>query len=103
VADQGDFFAMFRRSDPLTSRSAAAVVLPSLNRLQVAVLEAYRAHGPMSARQAERLEEFSDYGFSTVRKRISELHQAGLLVEAGLDHSGRAPCRIYELAREGRP
>jgi hypothetical protein len=52
----------------------------------------------MSAREAEKLPEFAAYGFSTVRKRISELAQLGLLLPSGVDESaGRTGSRIYEI------
>ncbi len=86
-----------RRHDPLTSHAAADCIAPKLSQLQAEVLSAYRRHGPMSARVAERLPEFASYGFSTVRKRISELHKLGELAESGLDTAGRTPCRRYRV------
>jgi DNA-binding MarR family transcriptional regulator len=74
---------LFRQTDPETSRDAAAKVAPHLTALQARVLAAFKAHGPMTAKQAEALAEFEDLGFSTVRKRISELARAGALVECG--------------------
>jgi hypothetical protein len=56
----------------------------------------------MTAREAEQLPEFESYGFSTIRKRISELATAGLLESCGVDNAGRAPCTIYRL-KEERP
>lgn len=97
---QGDLYAerpMSRRDDPATSKASAEVVLPSLGKIQALVLEVYRAHGPMSARVAERLREFDAYGFSTIRKRISELAAEGLLEVSGTDTDGRAPCAIYRV------
>ena len=92
------FRAMARRADPDTSHAAAAVVRPELGRIQTAVLAAFSELGPMTARSAERLERFGDYGFSTIRKRISELAAEGFLQVAGTDRSGRAPATIYEVA-----
>lgn len=74
-----------RTSDPDTSHEAAAAVAPHLTFIQQAVLKAYREHGPMTARTCERLPELSMYGFSTVRKRISELLHAGRLETCGRD------------------
>lgn len=85
---------MFRSSDPETSREAAAKVAPHVTKLQARVLDAFRKHGPMCAKRAERLAEFSDLGFSTVRKRISELHQAGHLVRSGVRDGGT----VYAVA-----
>lgn len=91
---------MVRAEDPGTSREAAAVVAPSLGKIQGLVLEVFRGRGPMTARVAETLPEFEGYGFSTIRKRISELHRGGFLVAVGVDRSGRAPATIYGV-REG--
>lgn len=88
---------LVRTEDPPSSRAAAAVVEPALGKIQQRVVDAFRAHGPMTARRAERLVEFEDYGFSTIRKRISELASAGVLEEVGTDDTGRAPCAIYAL------
>jgi len=89
---------MARRTDPPTSHESAAVVAPELGKIQAAVLAAFAGHGPMTARTAERLAEFHAYGFSTIRKRISELARAGRLTEAGVDRTGRAPATIYRLS-----
>lgn len=93
---------MTRATDPSTSEGAAAVVRPGLGKIQRAVLHAYYREGPMSARRAERLRYFKDYGFSTIRKRISELGGAGMLRACGTDTSGRAPCTVYEITDGGR-
>lgn len=94
---------MSRTGDPSTSAAAADQIRAQLNQLQVRVLHAYRRHGRMSARQAERLAEFRDrYGFSTIRKRISELKAAGLLVEDGVeDELGPSPSIVYSLSEAG--
>lgn len=86
---------MARRMDPDTSHEAAAVVQPHVSRVQQLVLDVFIKRGPMTARAAERLPEFSQYGFSTIRKRISEMHRQGQLVEIGVDRTGRAPCAVY--------
>jgi len=88
---------MARRTDPPTSHAAAEVVRPHLGKIQQHVLDVYAARGPMSARTAERLPDFEMYGFSTIRKRISELAQSGLLVPVGIDNSGKSPCTIYAV------
>ncbi len=90
---------MARRNDPTTSKEAAGVVEPELGKIQRLVLQVFRARGPMTARTAERLEEFEAYGFSTIRKRISELAAEGYLVSTGIDRTGRAPATIYEAPR----
>lgn len=85
-----------RRSDPETSKEAARLIGEHLSKLQDMVLRAYRKLGPMSAREAEELAGFAHYGHATIRKRVSELAAKGLLREAGVDRSRRAPCTIYE-------
>ena len=87
---------MVRRTDPATSKAAANVVRPKLGKIQAEVLLALEKYGRMTARTAERLPCFDTYGFSTIRKRISELAAGGHLREAGTDTAGRAPCTIYE-------
>lgn len=90
-----------RKGDPETSGAAAQVAKENLGRIQAAVLEAFQVYGPMTARKAERLPCFETYGFSTIRKRISELAQGGRLREIGIDRSGRAPATIYALKLPG--
>lgn len=89
---------MARATDPGTSHGAADTVRPTLGKIQRLVLRTYIARGPMTARAAERLDEFSSYGFSTIRKRISELAAERWLREVGVDKSGRAPATIYAAA-----
>lgn len=93
---------MARNTDPDTSHETAAVVRPELGKIQALVMKAYRAHGPMTARTCECLPEFDEYGFSTVRKRISELAAEGYLVASGVNRSRRSPATIYRVAaRQG--
>lgn len=89
---------MARKTDPDTSHEAAAIVEPEVGKIQALVLSAFRKHGPMSARRAERLPEFKVYGFSTIRKRISELAKDGTLIECGIDRRGKAPSTKYKLS-----
>ena len=70
---------MTRNSDNRHSHEAAAKILPKLGKIQREVIEAYRRHGDMTAAVAESLPDFSKYGSSTVRKRISELLSVGIL------------------------
>lgn len=85
---------MFRQSDPETSRDAAARVLPHLSELQARVRLAFQTHGALTAKEAEQLPEFADLGFSTVRKRISELVKLEVLASAGV----RDGSTVYQLA-----
>lgn len=77
---------MVRTDDPATSVVAAETVLPKLNRLRTRVLTLIAEAGPdgLTDRELERLPEFAAYAYSTVRKRRTELYQAGYLVEAGV-------------------
>ena len=89
------FSPMARNTDPATSHQSAAVVQPELGKIQKLVLEAFQDCGPMTARTCERLNRFHEYGFSTIRKRISELAKGGLLIADGVDSTRRAPATIY--------
>lgn len=93
---------MVRTGDPSTSAAAAEQIKAKLGQLQRRVLQAYREHHRLSARQAERLPEFARYGFSTIRKRISELAAAGLIVEDGVeDEHGPSASTVYALSEAG--
>lgn len=89
-----------RRTDPSTSEAAARVLEGSLGDIHRAVLRVFQLEGePISARQAERAVSLQAYGFSTVRKRVSELAAAGMLVAVGTEtESGRTPATTYQLA-----
>lgn len=91
-------YPRYRRGDEETSRLAAELIGKSLGKIQLLVIGAFAQHGPMTARTAELLPEFSSYGYSTIRKRVSELSKSGLLGKSGIDKSGRTPRTIYELA-----
>lgn len=88
---------MARRADPETAKEAAVGIADHLPHLQRRVLTAFVEHGAMTAKAAERLPEFKGLGFSTVRKRVSELHQAGLLRSTGRTDKG---CAVYEPLSE---
>ena len=111
-ADQGSLFAfawvgdtevaripeapLVRHTDPPTSHEAAGTIAAKLNTLQQAVHAAFLHHGPASARQAEAWPELRTYGFSTVRKRVSELARVGYLVEVGTEtDSGHTRATVY--------
>src|SRR5690242_8396268 len=95
---------MFRQSDPETSRSAAEAIAPHVTELQHRVLDVIRRRGPSTAKELEQLPDFEGWGFSTVRKRVSELATPksegglGLLVEVGV----RERSTIYELAERAK-
>lgn len=64
--------------------------------IHAAVLAAFEARGPMTAAHAEKLPEFERYGFSTIRKRISELFQSGELVS--LPQRKKNEAMVYAIA-----
>ncbi len=68
-----------RNIDNRFSREAGQAVKTKIGSIQWAVIGAYRDHGPMRARDCETLPELGRWGYSTVRKRISELGRAGIL------------------------
>lgn len=84
-ADELPLFAAARSSDPETSHEAADRVTEKLSKLQQRVLTAFAAFGKTgaTARDVEQLPIFADCGFSTVRKRVSELADAGRLEAKG--------------------
>lgn len=86
-----DVRGMVHRDDPATSVDAAAVVALRRNVLHEQVLIAFKNHGPMTDAELEQLPAFYGYGPSTIRKRRSELYQAGALVAVGerLNDRGR--------------
>lgn len=77
---------MVRTDDRETAVLAAETVLPKLNRLRTRVLALITEAGPdgLTDKELEQLPEFAGYAYSTVRKRRTELFQAGYLVEAGV-------------------
>jgi len=89
--ETGDLFyhppnikGMVRRADHSTSVSAAVgVVKRDKSKLQAEVLAAFHELGPMTDGELEALPRFSQYAYSTVRKRRTELYQNGDLVDTG--------------------
>lgn len=74
---------MVRRGDPLTSQEAAQGILRKASELHAAITTEIARRGPMTDAELEDLERFAHYGYSTVRKRRTELTQAGRLIEVG--------------------
>lgn len=91
AASSDDERRLARSSDPVTSHMAAEAIAASLTDLQKRVYGAYLARGPMTAKEAERMERFKHLAPSTVRKRTSELHEKGLIEAIGV----RDRCSIY--------
>lgn len=74
---------LVRGSDPIESQHAATRQVDGQSALQRQILWVLAADGPLNAADLERRVEFRSYSPSTVRKRISELKQAGRLVQVG--------------------
>jgi hypothetical protein len=91
---------MVRNSDPSTSQETADLLRPKVGKIQMDVLRAIRKHGAMTARQAETMPVLKEYGYSTVGKRLSELHQMGLLFVTEVDRSDGAPKSKYDIDPE---
>lgn len=78
-------FAAARAADLETARAAGDRVRPRVHALHAAVLDAFRAvhPTPLTDRELETRPEFARYAPSTIRKRRSELYQAGALIAVG--------------------
>ena len=74
---------MVRGSDPLESQAGAIKQLEGRSELQRKILWILAECGPLNAADVERRVEFRNLSPSTVRKRISELKQAGAIVQRG--------------------
>lgn len=82
---------LVRPTDPAPAHAAAVALLPRRSKLQRLVLAAFqRAQpSPLDDDMLERLDEFARYAPSTIRKRRSELVQAGWLVAVGEGRNSR--------------
>ena len=91
---------MARNSDPAAShRTADAFPDATLSHLQRRVLAAIAACQPIHALDLETLPEFdADYAPSTVRKRVTELVRAGLVVAHDEVRVGRSTLTRWRLA-----
>ncbi|MCP4743224.1 MAG: hypothetical protein GY871_13525 [Actinomycetales bacterium] len=76
-----------RNTDPTTSHQAAASVAPdTLTRTQALILEALRAHGPLTDEQlCQRIAQVERkyLAVSGIRTRRSELVKAGRVIDTG--------------------
>lgn len=79
---------LVRIPDHETSIEAAKAILPCRRILQQQILNALIVRGPMTDGELEKLECFSRYGPSTVRKRRSELFQDLRVVDTGERRNG---------------
>lgn len=89
-----DFRAPGHRSqDHATSIAADKAIERKATKLHGRIIDAFRVRN-MTDKELERLPEFADYGFSTIRKRRSELYQMGRLDETGTVREG---CKEWRL------
>lgn len=90
-----------RRLDPPTSAIAGDEIREHLSEIQAAIVYYLSDGKEASARQIERYPAFTRWGFSTVRKRVSELASAGWLESCGVEtKSGTKPSTVYRLTVE---
>jgi hypothetical protein len=95
-----DLTRMHRRPDHDTSIAAAAEVFKFRSDLQREIYEVFLTDGAMTDGELEAMERFTVYGPSTVRKRRSELFQAGLLRKTGERRGGM---NVWEIdPKEGK-
>lgn len=94
-----DIRGMVHRGDPLTSVESAIVIARKANALHELVAQAIRERGPMTDEELERLPLFRGFGPSTVRKRRSELYQAGVLKSVSTKRNSRGrPMLVWDFA-----
>jgi hypothetical protein len=74
---------MYRRDDPETSRIAAGKIYERLNVLQRIVLDYVIRRGPAGFTHEEAIKAFDRYGPSTIRTRVAELCDFGLVKDSG--------------------
>lgn len=88
-----------RRSDPATSHAAAADIAPKLGRIQAALLDAFRS--AQDGLTPDEAEERAGLHIGA-RRRVSELHNAGLIEPTGEVRPGRAgkAQRVFALVRK---
>ena len=77
-----------RRTDPTTSHMAADDMAPKLAGLQAALLDAFKAAGEYGLTSDEA--EAAAHLHAGARRRVSELHAAGLIAPTGGTRLGRA-------------
>jgi hypothetical protein len=78
-----EIVGMVRGNDPIESQAAAVAVKPDCQWLRWRLLQILATQGIQTARDLESRAEFKAFGPSTVRKRISELRQAGKITQQG--------------------
>jgi len=90
---------MVRRDDAETAIAAAARVQGRLSELQRRVLAEIERLGGATGEEVEQLPQFAALAPSTVRRRITDLRDAGLVVAAGERTNSRGlPMTVWRAA-----
>ena len=90
-----DLDGMFRVPDHHTSIESAEAIAPIRTKLQGEIYDILCLR-PMTDGELELLPQFRVYGPSTVRKRRSELYQAGRIEETG---ETRARMKVWKVKK----
>jgi len=94
---------MYRRDDPDTSREAANLIAPHLNRLQAEVLRYARTKGERGFTHKEIARDLNYPDVSTHRTRVNELVRMGLLEDSGEQRQhGRTWHTVWRI-KQGAP
>jgi hypothetical protein len=101
-----DAYKRVRVTDPLTSFEAAVGIASDLNDLQQKVLKVFQAHGSLTQHAAieKFVEMFGKRADSTIRTRVKELVDAGLLKDSGWTATvaGGKRAIVWTLTEEGK-
>ena len=90
---------MVRAGDPMTCITAALTIERKASRLHEQITAAIARRGAMTDQELEDRPQFANYAYSSVRKRRTELCQAGLLICVGVRKNKRGNMmQIWELA-----
>ncbi len=96
---------MVRKGDPFPCILAAEKVQRKASELHEAITkEVYRRRDGMTDQELEDLPRFSRYAYSSVRKRRTELFQAGLLIVIGSRKNNRGNVmQVWDLVGRHEP
>ena len=90
---------MVRGTDRIESQVAAAKAHLTRKALGRRILEIIATEGPQEPYSLNARVEFEGYGENNIRKRLSELHRDGKLVQVGR----RNNCALLDIAGRGTP
>ena len=93
-----------RRSDPSTSHAAAADIAPKLGKIQAKLLWAFQSQAACNGLTPDEAEDLASL-HPGARRRISELHEAGLIEPTGEVRRGRSgkAQRVFVLVKPSHP